>query len=189
LPARQVNRRVPRALDRICQRAMAKNPADRYPDALSLGYDLDEWIARRARARRLLQIKIGILAVLLAVAVIVVWPNALIAHRTPHAIQAADAPDRKQPEHQQPARAQTAAVQPSPAQPAVAQSAPRTQVPVSDVAVAELPLVGNRGSHVYHRRACPSASKMTESHRIEFSTVDEARAARYTACRSCKPDA
>jgi methylphosphotriester-DNA--protein-cysteine methyltransferase len=30
---------------------------------------------------------------------------------------------------------------------------------------------------------------MTGEHRIEFSTSEEARAAKYNACRSCKPDA
>ena len=38
---------IPRSLDRICRRAMAPDPADRYPDARSLLDDLDRWLRRR----------------------------------------------------------------------------------------------------------------------------------------------
>ena len=45
LPPRQVNRRLPRALEAICLRAMALKPADRYPSSRALADDLEHWLA------------------------------------------------------------------------------------------------------------------------------------------------
>jgi eukaryotic-like serine/threonine-protein kinase len=59
---RQVNRRVPAALNAICVKAMALKPSDRYPSARALASDLERWLADepvscylepfRVRARR-----------------------------------------------------------------------------------------------------------------------------------------
>jgi tRNA A-37 threonylcarbamoyl transferase component Bud32 len=43
---------VPSALDRICKRALAREPADRYPDARALADDLDAWRASRQACPR-----------------------------------------------------------------------------------------------------------------------------------------
>jgi serine/threonine protein kinase len=45
LPPRQVKKDIPRALEAICQKAMALRPEDRYATALSLGQDVDRWLA------------------------------------------------------------------------------------------------------------------------------------------------
>ena len=47
LPVRQVNRRVPRALERICHKALAADPAQRYRSAAELGRALRWFRARR----------------------------------------------------------------------------------------------------------------------------------------------
>src|SRR5205085_2808977 len=44
-PPRRVNRRVPRALDAICRRAMATDPCERYAGALDLARDVERWLA------------------------------------------------------------------------------------------------------------------------------------------------
>ncbi len=44
-PPGQVKPRVPRALDAICRRAMAVEPADRYESALGLAVDIERWLA------------------------------------------------------------------------------------------------------------------------------------------------
>jgi hypothetical protein len=42
--AREINPEVPAALDRICLRAIAREPHDRYPSARALADDLDLWL-------------------------------------------------------------------------------------------------------------------------------------------------
>ena len=50
-PPRQIDRNVPRELERICLKALAKRAADRYSTAGDMGADLQAWLAeRRAEA-------------------------------------------------------------------------------------------------------------------------------------------
>ena len=44
-PPRRIRPRVPKALDAICRRAMALEPSERYPSALSLAADIERWLA------------------------------------------------------------------------------------------------------------------------------------------------
>jgi eukaryotic-like serine/threonine-protein kinase len=44
-PPRQVEPRVPQALDAICRRAMAVEPSHRYQSALNLAVDIERWLA------------------------------------------------------------------------------------------------------------------------------------------------
>jgi WD40 repeat protein/serine/threonine protein kinase len=44
-PPRQVNPRVPRALEAVCLKAMAQRPADRYASATDLAGEIDRWLA------------------------------------------------------------------------------------------------------------------------------------------------
>jgi serine/threonine protein kinase len=45
LPARQVNKAVPPALDAICGKAMALRPEQRYASAQALAGDVEHWLA------------------------------------------------------------------------------------------------------------------------------------------------
>ncbi len=49
-PPRQVNPRVPAALEAICLKALAKQPAHRYPSARELAREVDRWLADEAVA-------------------------------------------------------------------------------------------------------------------------------------------
>jgi len=44
-PPRQVNHRVPAALDAICRKAMSRNPDDRYASPRALADEIDHWLA------------------------------------------------------------------------------------------------------------------------------------------------
>jgi tetratricopeptide (TPR) repeat protein len=44
-PPRRVKPSIPRPLEAICLKAMAKQPEDRYPDARALASDLEHWLA------------------------------------------------------------------------------------------------------------------------------------------------
>jgi len=50
-PPRQLDDTVPKELDRICLKALAKRAADRYPTSLDLADDLRHWQAKRRRRR------------------------------------------------------------------------------------------------------------------------------------------
>jgi hypothetical protein len=50
IPPRRLNRRVPRGLDRICLKALARAPEDRYPAGDHLDRALRRWLRRRAVA-------------------------------------------------------------------------------------------------------------------------------------------
>lgn len=49
-PPRQLDDQVPVELDRICKRAMALNPNERYSTALDMAKDLERWIENASRA-------------------------------------------------------------------------------------------------------------------------------------------
>jgi serine/threonine protein kinase len=65
-PPRVRDHSVPAALDKVCQRALAHDPQDRYPDARSLVDDLDRWLMRRHRAGAIKRILAGLLGGVLA---------------------------------------------------------------------------------------------------------------------------
>ncbi|MCA9071148.1 MAG: serine/threonine protein kinase, partial [Planctomycetaceae bacterium] len=44
-PPRKIDRRVPRSLQAVCLKAMARNPADRYRSPKELAEDLESWLA------------------------------------------------------------------------------------------------------------------------------------------------
>lgn len=46
--SREIDRRIPRALDAICRKAMAKEPHNRYPSARALADDVELWLAGSA---------------------------------------------------------------------------------------------------------------------------------------------
>jgi serine/threonine-protein kinase len=88
LPPGRIKRNVPKALDALCCRAMARRPEDRYPTALALGADVERWLAGEpvsaypepwtTRARRWL-VRHRILAAATAAAVLVAAVSLAVA--------------------------------------------------------------------------------------------------------------
>jgi predicted Ser/Thr protein kinase len=70
-PPRQRNPRVPVALERICLRAMSKQPEDRHGSAAALAEDLRRWLDRPRRLRLWLAGAAAVLLVGLAVGAVV----------------------------------------------------------------------------------------------------------------------
>ena len=60
IPARSINRRVPRALERICMKAMASDPRSRYPAALALGQALRRYRLTRQAAPGLMAVTVAL---------------------------------------------------------------------------------------------------------------------------------
>ena len=85
---RRIDRSIPPAIDRICRKALAINPAHRYRDAGALRDELDTWLRREARATRLSHalacVVLGIAAsLLLIVGLKSVLPPPSIDHPAP----------------------------------------------------------------------------------------------------------
>jgi hypothetical protein len=65
-PPRSLERGVPREVERICLKCLAKAPADRYPSAEALADDLERWPSRRWTTWRLAGGVLAVTALLLA---------------------------------------------------------------------------------------------------------------------------
>jgi len=64
--------------------------------------------------------------------------------------------------------------------------APPSPAPAPHVAVAAF--VGSRNSTVYHRSTCPHAATIKPENRVTYESVEKAKAASRTPCKTCKPD-
>jgi serine/threonine protein kinase len=88
---RTIDSQIPAELERICLKAMAKSPANRYRHAKSLADDLDRFLAPRSRWA--IRIVLGVMVVSLVLGIIVWrwWHNAQEMARTVPAITSAKA--------------------------------------------------------------------------------------------------
>lgn len=48
-------------------------------------------------------------------------------------------------------------------------------------------IVGSKAAKKYHTKDCAAVKKITAENLVEFKSVEEAKAAGYTACKICKP--
>lgn len=64
---RSHDRGVPRGLDRVCRKALAASPEDRYPDARAMADELDQWLERQKERTPASTILATCLAVAIAV--------------------------------------------------------------------------------------------------------------------------
>ncbi|MCX6355060.1 MAG: hypothetical protein NTZ78_09190 [Candidatus Aureabacteria bacterium] len=55
-------------------------------------------------------------------------------------------------------------------------------------AIAGPRFIGNKGSRKVHRASCEWGQKISPGKRIYFNSYEEAKAAGYIPCRTCKPD-
>ncbi len=161
-PPRSIRPGVPRALDRICRRALAHDPADRYPDARSLVDDLDRW--REAQSRRpsgRLVTKIGI-----AAALVLIGLNAthLPANLGRHEAASTLALNNKGVDPRPPADAGV--------------------LPVAE-AIPDGTFIGNKLSKKYHKPDCKFLPN--SDHRIPLPDVETAKAKGFVPCSVCKP--
>ena len=157
-PPRSCNPAVPRALDRICRRALAHDPDDRHPDAQSLAADLDNWLASRTRhpVRAALRLIIAV-GFLLALGL-----NA--ARRPVVAPPVAAAPALEVPD------------------------APATLVPEVPASSRSLLVGSNTSkSKFYHLPSCPSARQISPRNRIEFPDIATAQGRGFIPCTRCAP--
>ena len=160
---------VPKELARICKRALAHRPDDRYPDARTLGEDLDRWLANQ-------QPRHPSTAKRLAIAAALLLALGLNAARLP----AAGGPPA-------PETPSTPALANSP-RPTTIDAGPTAPTPAVE-APAPGPLVasGSSKTKLFHLPTCPSARQIAAKNRVDFRDADEARARGFAPCPRCGP--
>jgi hypothetical protein len=159
-PPRSFDRAIPAALERICLKALAVDPDDRYTDARALRDELDVWLSGRTQpaslSRPLACVVMGIGAALLLVV----------------GLQAVLAPSPVEP----------------PALVVTSEAARPNSTPMTAVSAPGLPeLVGSTNMTTYHLPNCKSVNLITPEHRRVFATANEAIAAKYHPCKICQP--
>ena len=166
---RKHNRSIPKELDRVCLRALAREPARRHPNAQSLADDLDRWLL--TRGNRSATILRRVIASAAAILLIIVGINAFhipglkkspIAEATK-----ASGPGAIDKSEQSPVEAS------KPARLAKNSKGQDTRI------------VGSRVSTSFHLANCKHVGDIKEGNLIEFADVAEAIAKGYKGCKDC----
>ena len=167
---RTVNPAVPAALDRICTRAIAQDPRDRYASARSLADDLDQWLAHHRSARLRLSFSVTTIILGLAAALLLV-----IGVRT--ALAPWSDPTRL-----------TAVADKSGATSPVAGPPVQEEQPHSLLdAATTVQLIGNPSKGRYHLATCSDIQSMNPSNKVVLKSIDEARELGLQPCAHCRP--
>jgi serine/threonine protein kinase len=184
LSARLYCPEVPPALDRICVRAIASNPQDRYPSARVLADDLDHWLLQYqgGQVRHLSTITKALLvlgaAFLLAVGLrsgLSRW-NVGGTTTQERALPAVALPDPPLPDATSVHQESTA--------PAARDGSGGISSPVPD-RPDENRLIGSRNSKHYHRATCSYVQSISPGNRIELENSDEAAESGLKPCGYC----
>jgi serine/threonine protein kinase len=166
---RTLNRSIPQALERICLKALAFEPDQRYPNARALHDELDLWLQRRSGPTRLSRPIAGIVFGIAAALLLAVGLKAVLTPTAPASRPLAVIP-RATPPTPISRPAGTPNAEPTPAQ-----------------IIPTRPLIGNRSKKIYHIRDCPSLETMKDENWIEFSNADDAIKKGYMPCQRCHP--
>lgn len=151
--------RVPRGLDRICRKMLARNPAARYPSARAVVKDLNAWLRNEANPLSVRPVILaGVLGAVLGA--LANWSvTRALGHRTDDPSSAAEAPLRL------PARRTTI-----------------TLPPTGDYPGTVLALAG---SPFYHRPTCPLLAHSDQATRRELPSAAAARQDGLKGCVLC----
>ncbi len=158
--------RIPEEVDQICHKAMAHDPGERYADAQALVSDLDRWLQRPAAPPRRSRLAAGFaMGVIASLAIM-------------SGLKLAYPPSDVGPASGAQPRIPLATVAPPP-----------PPLPTPEVVViASDPVVGNKSSRTYHRRAgCPSLRRVLPENRFEYESEKAANAAGMRPCETCFP--
>jgi len=186
---RAINPDVPPGLERICLRAMADRPDDRYPTARAFADDLDEWLHRkeaRARGGALRKALIASSLTLLAIACGALgWsasktgPWEFGPRGGPNPIERLIGSDPGEED-------QDAASPPVAAAPSLPEA--KHDAAAADAAPVDARLVGNLRKKRYHLATCDDVKGMSDANIYRLKDLDEAIAKGLKPCDHCQPD-
>lgn len=190
--ARTINPAVPRALDRICSRAIAQNPRDRYRSARSLADDLDRWLLQHRGGK--VRLSFTFTAVLLGLALALLLTVGIRGAFLPWG-QASRA-DANQVPNSLAAPAASGAWPP----PIASGASPSSTASGGSSAIeaAEKPanllanppaveLVGNSKKGIYHRSNCFYVQSISEANHVSLRDANEAATQGMKPCAHCNP--
>lgn len=166
---REVRRHVPIALDRMCRRALAQAPADRFPDARSFADALWSWLDRRSSPARSATRLVGAAAFSL---VLGLGAGALISPHSPRS---------------DPATSPIEANTESPAAFDVKRdgSTLRIVVPPRPDSEPNGPFHAKNGSRIYHAPDCVALRGVPASDCTVYARDEDARARSLVPCALC----
>jgi len=198
---RLVDPRIPRALDRICMKAIALDPQRRYPSARALAEDLDEWLLGHRRGSRRLSFALSMAVLGLAASLLLImgvreWPGPWGAGvrlggeigqelpRAPLAVQPGMAV--VQFRSGEPVGDGKSA-DPQASRP---ESAGGTAEQTAETSAAvQGPFIGNTRKLVYHLPSCSFTREMAPANVVHLATPEQAYQAGYRPCNHCRPPA
>jgi serine/threonine protein kinase len=172
--ARAINPTVPAALDRICSRAIAQIPRDRYPSARSLADDLDRWLLQHRGGK--VRLSFAVTTILLGLA------SALLLTVGIHAALLPWYEGPRSAANQVPASIAPPAA--SGASPAPVESAKPAALVSNSSAVQ---LIGNVRRGLYHLSTCTDVRAMSKAHQVFLHDASEAAAQGLKPCMHCNP--
>ena len=160
------------ALDRICMRAIAQDPRDRYASARALADDLDQWLLQHRGGKIRLSFSVTTIILGLAAALLLVI-----------GIRAVLAPWNDG------TRSAASANQAGSANPAAgaARSSDSDQPRPLLSGPSSVQLIGNPSKGRYHLSTCPDIQSMNPSNKVVLRDADAARAAGLQPCAHCHP--
>ncbi len=162
LPPRARNRVVPLALDRICRRALAQDPEERYPAARALAADLERWLDPPRR--------VGVVTVVVTTGLLA---SAISLGMACWLARGADVPALATPQLPNPEPTTT------PARPSI-----RSRLSVRGIAAGRS-FVGQPGSALFHRSDCGTLRAGDPSTLHHWDHADDPLALGRQPCRLC----
>jgi serine/threonine protein kinase len=180
---KSIDHSIPRALRAICAKAMATDPAARYPSGRALADELDAWLLREERRSDRLRLALAGVAMGLSLAVVLLLGIRFVApawSTRPEPLE----------EHASISTAPIAS-EPKPKDPAAA--IPHNDGKASDPpknrasAEAGVRLIGNSKTGKYHLASCRHLDDVAEVNRVKLASAVEAAQKKYKPCKDCKP--
>ena len=162
---RAKDRSIPRALERICLRALAPKPDDRYPDARAMGDDLRLWLQDRAARPG----RAAIVAAILLAAVVAREGLSLVGRSWSKAVPAAGSA-KVRPENQ-----------------SLDPSTDRASAPIV-ATISPTKFFWNFSTGTLHLASCTVLGRTDKDHLIPLKSRDDSRNRRILPCRTCGAD-
>ncbi|AMV38964.1 serine/threonine-protein kinase [Planctomyces sp. SH-PL62] len=176
-----VDATVPPGLVRICRRATADRPEDRFPTARALADELNAWLQEGDRPSSPTRRKSMGLALVAGAAVLTA--ALFLGYFAGMRVNGSRSQPPASPSRLLDASTDSRSEAPAPVGPVALKLKSLLRPAIDGKAV----LIGNRNSAMYHKAACPAVRQISEENRIEIGTPEAAEAGGLTPCKHCHP--